>query len=294
MAIAALDEFKLGQTPGTDYLSVSFSGVDGVGHAFGPRSHEVQDTLARLDRTIGELLTALDARVGAGKYVVALTGDHGVAPIPEQMKAMNIDAGRVNLGAVTKSVEAVLTKRWGAGKYVAYVAYTDIYFAPGIYDKLKADAAAMQEVLSTIERVEGVSRVLRTDLLPDVHEASDRLTQASRLSYYAGRSGDLYIQPKPYWLMSSAGTTHGTGYLYDQRVPVLFFGAGIKPGKYWGAATPADIAPTLAAICGVTMSRPDGHALTDALKLPLAASSSAPQSTARPRGTPAPTPAGSR
>ena len=71
--------------------------------------------------------------------------------------------------------------------------------------------------------------------------------------------------------MSSAGTTHGTGYFYDERVPVLLFGAGIKPGKYWGTASPADLSPTLAALCGITMARPDGRVLSEALAAPSAA-----------------------
>jgi predicted AlkP superfamily pyrophosphatase or phosphodiesterase len=258
-AAAAVDELKLGQTPGIDYL----------GHAFGPRSHEVQDTLYRLDKTIGALLTALDAKVGAGRYVVALTGDHGVAPIPEQMKAMGVEAGRVDLKAVTASVEDVLVKRWGAAKdgskYVAHVAYTDLYFAPGVVDRLKAEPAVMKEVIDTMERVDGVLRVVPSYTLPEVHGTDDRLVRAARLSYMPDRSGDLFIMPKPYWLMSSAGTTHGTGYFYDERVPVLLFGAGIKPGKYWGAASPADLAPTLAALTGITMARPDGRVLSEAL-----------------------------
>jgi predicted AlkP superfamily pyrophosphatase or phosphodiesterase len=268
-AAAAVDELKLGQTPGIDYLGVSFSMLDAVGHAFGPRSHEVQDTLYRLDKTIGALLTALDAKVGAGRYVVALTGDHGVAPIPEQMKAMGVEAGRVDLKAVTASVEDVLVKRWGAAKdgskYVAHVAYTDLYFAPGVVDRLKAEPAVMKEVLDTMERVDGVLRVVPSYTLPEVHGTDDRLVRAARLSYMPDRSGDLFIMPKPYWLMSSAGTTHGTGYFYDERVPVLLFGAGIKAGKYWGAASPADLAPTLAALTGITMARPDGRVLSEAL-----------------------------
>jgi predicted AlkP superfamily pyrophosphatase or phosphodiesterase len=273
-ATAAIDEFKLGQTPGIDYLAVSFSMLDAVGHAFGPRSHEVQDTLVRLDKTIGDLLAALDAKVGAGRYVVALTGDHGVAPIPEQMKAMGVEAGRVDLKAVTASVEDMLVKRWGAAKdgskYVAHVAYTDLYFAPGVVDRLKAEPATMKEVIDTMERVEGVLRVIPSHTLPEVHGTDDRLVRAARLSYMPDRSGDLFIMPKPYWLMSSAGTTHGTGYFYDERVPVLLFGAGIKPGKYWGTASPADLSPTLAALCGITMARPDGRVLSEALATPAA------------------------
>ena len=79
--MAAVDELKLGSEQ-LDYLAISFSELDTTGHAFGPDSHEVQDVLLRLDRSIGELLDHLDAKVGKGRYVVALTGDHGVAPLP--------------------------------------------------------------------------------------------------------------------------------------------------------------------------------------------------------------------
>lgn len=284
LAAAAIDEFKLGQVPGTDYLGVSFSQLDAVGHPFGPRSHEVQDVLYRLDKVIGDLLSAIDTKVGAGRYVVALTGDHGVASVPEQMKALKIDAGRVNLKAVQTAVEETLTTKYGAapnGKYVAYVAYTDLYFAPGVMDKLKGDPATLQAVIEVIERTEGIARVVPSYKLLDVLPADDRLMHAARLSYVPDRSGDLFLMPKPYWLMSSAGTTHGTGYGYDQRVPVLLFGAGIKTGKYWGPASPADLSPTLAALCGVTMARPDGRVLSEA----LAASMSAATTTARQGGS---------
>lgn len=276
-AIAAIDEFKFGQTPGIDYLAVSFSQLDGSGHAFGPRSHEVQDTLARLDKVIGDLLAALDAKVGAGRYVVALTGDHGVSPIPEQMKAMGFDAGRVDLKAVSSAVEQALATKFGPGKYVAHVAYTDLYFERGVVEKLKADPSAMQLVIDTIERIDGIQRVVPSHTLPEVHATDDRLVQAARYSYAPDRSGDLFLMPKPYWLMSSAGTTHGTGYQYDERVPVLLFGAGVRPGKYWNAATPADLAPTLAALCGITMARPDGRVLAEG----LAAPTQPPHATAR-------------
>jgi predicted AlkP superfamily pyrophosphatase or phosphodiesterase len=285
MAMAAVDEFKMGQTPGTDYLGVSFSQLDAIGHPFGPRSHEVQDTLARLDKVIGDLLAHLDAKVGAGKYVVALTGDHGVAPIPEQMKALGFDAGRVNLKDVAAAAEKALSAKFGQGKYVANVAYTDLYFERGVLEKLKADPSAMQLVIEAIEKVEGIQRVVPSYRLPEVHGTDDRLLQAARYSYVPDRSGDLFIMPQPYWLNSSAGTTHGTGYSYDERVPVLLFGAGIKGGKYWQAATPADLAPTLAALTGVTMSRVDGRVLTEGLAAPQAMPHPGPRGPAKPGPT---------
>jgi hypothetical protein len=85
MAVGSIDALKLGRGVGVDFLGVSFSSLDSVGHAFGPASHEVQDMVIRLDRTIGRLLDHLDSTVGRGNYVVAFSSDHGVAPIPDQV-----------------------------------------------------------------------------------------------------------------------------------------------------------------------------------------------------------------
>ncbi len=107
---AAIDALKLGQGKATDFLGVSFSAVDGVGHSFGPRSHEIQDTIVRLDRTIGRLLDHLDATVGRGNYVLGLSADHGVAEIPEQ-----VGGGRVASKAVTEALQKVLVPALGPG-----------------------------------------------------------------------------------------------------------------------------------------------------------------------------------
>jgi Type I phosphodiesterase / nucleotide pyrophosphatase len=266
-ALAAVDALKMGSTPGTDYLAISFSTLDSVGHHFGPRSHEVQDVLFRLDRAIGELLDGLDKKVGAGRYVVALTGDHGVAPVPEQAARLGLDAGRVDLRSVAAKVETLLASKFGAGKYVSRVAYTDLYFAPGVFDKLRADEPVMREVLEAIGSVPGIARVLRSDHLMDPEASDDPVVRAARLSQFPGRSGDLILVPKAYWLMSTGTTTHGTYYGYDQHVPVVLYGAGVRPGRYWQAASPADIAPTLAALCGITMARADGRVLSEALSI---------------------------
>jgi hypothetical protein len=266
LAMTAVDELKMGRSPGTDYLAVSFSVLDSTGHAFGPRSHEVQDTLHRLDRTIGELLAHLDKQVGSGRYVVAVTGDHGVSPIPEQSVRLGLGGGRVDLKDLTSKLEELLSARLGAGKYISRVAYTDLYFAPGVYDKLKQNPGLTRELLSTIEQVPGIARVLLRDQLSDPPATDDPVIRAARLSYLPSRSGDVILVPKPYWLMSTAAATHGTNHGYDRHVPVLFYGAGIRPGRYWQDASPADIAPTLAALCGITLARTDGQVLSAALE----------------------------
>ena len=112
MAAAAISDLELGKGPGTDFLAVSFSTLDTVGHAYGPRSHEVQDILARLDTTIGTLLEELDRQVGRDSYVLAFTSDHGVSPIPQQMQALGLGGGLVD----RKTVATVLTSALGGSR----------------------------------------------------------------------------------------------------------------------------------------------------------------------------------
>jgi predicted AlkP superfamily pyrophosphatase or phosphodiesterase len=268
MASAAAREFKLGQGSGTDFLGISFSTLDVVGHAFGPKSHEVQDVLAQLDVTLGKLLDDLDRTVGRDRYVVAVTGDHGVAPIPEQMAADGIEAGRISGAEIRRRVDAALAPALGAGPHVDALIYTDLYFKPGVWTYLLEHPATMTAVVDAIEGTPGVLRVLKGDDIAAVRLGVDQLAQTALFSYVPDRSGDLMIVPKPYYQNSTLGTTHGTGYRYDARVPVVLAGAGIKPGEHATPASPADIAPTLAYLTGITLPRPDGHVLQEALQAP--------------------------
>jgi arylsulfatase A-like enzyme len=260
LATAAVDSYKLGGDDRVDYLGVSFSTLDIVGHAFGPDSHEVQDILAHLDGTIGRLLSALDERVGRGSYVVALTADHGVAPIPEQAIAAGLSAGRVDGNAIVAAAEAALVRHLGKGPHTAGLLYTDYYFLPGVWDRLRKDREALAAVKTAVLAVPGVGWVFTADELRRVHDR-DPAQRAAALSWFEGRSGDLIVIPKQYWISSSAATTHGTLHPYDQRVPLIFYGPGIPPGMRSGSASPADVAPTLAAIGGVRLEESDGRAL---------------------------------
>jgi hypothetical protein len=292
LAEKAVDALKLGNSSGTDFLAVSYSSVDLVGHEFGPRSREIQDILVRLDKDLANLFAHLDQKVGRGNYVVALTADHGVVPIPEDMQQTGADAGLLHLPEVQERIEKALESFNYAKPAVARIAGSDIYFAPGVYEKLQADSNAMSYVLVAIRTAPGVAAVYRAEELRDRPATQSPALRAFANSYFPGRSGDLFILPKPYWLLDgtplgksrSYGTGHGVPYNYDQHVPVLLMGFGIQPGQYFQPITPADIAPTFAALCGITLASRDGHVLAEALLKPAAprAPAQAPRSKSAP------------
>jgi len=269
MAAAAVDTLKLGQGASTDFLAISFSAVDEIGHGTGPRSHEVQDILVRLDRDLGEFFAHLDAKVGRGKYVVAFSADHGVAPIPEQAQRDGLGGGRVSTTEIRRRVAQITGESIGDANSVAAFSEGNLSLTAAANEKLRKKPEALEAIVREISAVPGVARVFRPEELLPVPQTPDPLLRAASLSYFPGRSGDLIVALKPYWIFASNdGTTHGTANLYDQRVPIIFYGAGIHSGNFLSNASPADIAPTLAYLCGITLARVDGHLLLDAVAPP--------------------------
>jgi predicted AlkP superfamily pyrophosphatase or phosphodiesterase len=266
MATAMVDAFELGSHDKPDFLGVSFSSPDLVGHSFGPHSQEVQDIYAQLDAAIGDLLNHLDKTVGAGAYVVGLSADHGVTDIPEQLKAEGRDAGRMSASALLNLAEKQAQTDLGEGQYFSRLNGNDIYFAPGMLDVVKRKPGELAAIVDALSRQPGVRHVYTSVELAGGATASDPQLRAAALSYYKGRSGDLIVSPKPGWMFTTAGTTHGTATPDDQRVPVLLFGAGVKSGRYDQPATPADLAPTLARIAGVPLPRAEGRVLREAVR----------------------------
>lgn len=264
LAAALVTRLKLGQGPSMDLLGVSFSALDLVGHSYGPRSHEVQDLLAQLDQTIGRVLAILDRHVGQDRYVLALTADHGVPDIPEQAAALGMRAGRISMSTLRRALEDALVKELGPGPHVAAVSSPNLYFTPDTLAKVRAQPRVRQVVTSLLTSTAGVHRVIWAEDIANPAAVDPILTAVHR-SHVPSRSGDVVLVLEPYWIPQSSGTTHGSPYAYDQRVPLLFYGAGITPGRYLTAAGPVDVAPTLAHLAGIAMARTDGRILTEAL-----------------------------
>ena len=267
LALHLLETQQLGRRSTTDFLAISFSALDLVGHEYGPRSHEVQDVIVRLDRTIGRVLDALDARVGRGQYTLALTSDHGVAEIPEQSLSRQEDGGRILSSDLTAAIESTVSKFLGPGPYFARTDGLQLALLPGVVDQLRGVPGALSEVRRALQQVKGVWRVYGPEELEDQTATTDETLRAWRLSHVPGRSGDFVITPRRNWLLrAAAGTTHGSPHDYDRRVPLMLFGAGIRAGHYADMASPADIAPTFATLAGISLPHAKGRSLSEAIR----------------------------
>jgi arylsulfatase A-like enzyme len=256
---------RLGHSDPTDMVAIGFSTLDKVGHEFGPESHEVQDVLIRLDRTLAVFFAGLDTLVGAGNYTVALTSDHGVSPIPERAIALGLDAGRVETADVVAAMENALGKTLGGAGYVVAVVDGDIYLRDGALEQMRATPAAAAAARDALRAIPGVLDVYARDRIDAKPLTDDPIGRRIANGYDRERSGDLTVVLRPYWLMYEGATTHGAPYGYDTRVPLFLMGKGIVAGEYLAPASPADVAPTLAFLAGVTLPRPDGRVLAEAL-----------------------------
>ena len=279
---------QLGQDDDTDVLTVSFSANDYVGHRYGPYSQEVMDVTLRVDRQIATLLDFVDARVGLSNTVVAFTADHGVSPIPEHAATLGLGGARLKtadlFAAVSKALSAKYNPqgkspdpsadyllKYSEGTWMReYFINGNLYFN---YDALRRDGVNIEEmsqvVVAAALTVPGVARAFsRTQLLRGATSITDPIERRALHGFSPSRSGDVVVVPEPYkYLGDTITATHGSPYSYDTHVPTIIMGTGVKPGQYFEAATPADIAPTLSALLRITApSNVTGRVLIEALR----------------------------
>ena len=268
-AKAAIEGERLGQDDYTDLLSVSFSANDMMGHYFGPYSQEVEDMTLRTDRTLADLFSYVDRRVGLANTIIILTADHGVAPIPEHAQSIGLTSGRLDTKSITSSIEAGLVQRFGQDTWIRDTVSMNVYFD---YRALERHQAKREEVeriaCDAVSKVAGVAECYtRTQLL--AKQIAPGLISTRVLNgFYPERSGDIVFVLKPFFMVRTEdGTTHGSPYSYDTHVPVIIYGAGILPGSYSAASSPSDIAPTLSTLLKLEPpSSVVGRVLTEAIR----------------------------
>lgn len=267
-ATEAITQERLGQRGVTDLLSLSLSSNDAVGHAFGPDSTEVHDMAVRTDRLLGTLLGRVDRLVGLRNTLIALTADHGVAPLPEALVERSMPGGRLASKDVFDPIQQALSRTYGEGKWVLATAGSSPYFNETLMQELHvrpADARATAAGVAV--NLPHVARVYTRDQLLAGAVANDRIGERVLRGFNPQRSGDLEILFEPYWLRQAQGTTHGTPYSYDAHIPLILMGARIRPGEYVGRVALNDLAPTLATLARVEIpSGSVGRVLTEAVR----------------------------
>jgi predicted AlkP superfamily pyrophosphatase or phosphodiesterase len=256
LAAKAVDAEKLGQRGVTDYLAIDIDSTDSVGHAFGPLSLEQLDTLMRLDRALGALLTHLDATVGPNRYVVALSADHGVVdPTDPGVNGRIVSTSEIEslldrVESIARAADAIPAEL--PEKIVAALKSAD--FVADAYTE--ADLARP----STDPYIRLYQNVMRPGLTTDFPLWTNKV----RLNHPARYN--IIVRYKENMVIDAAAAVHGSPYAQDRLVPIIFAGAGIRRGEQQDGARTVDVAPTLAAAAGVSVPRNlDGHAITAVL-----------------------------
>lgn len=246
---------QLGQDDVPDLLCVGFSQLDTVGHSYGPDSHEVMDSVLRLDRVLADFFAFLENQVGLANCVIVITADHGVAPLPERLLTLREDfpAGRVRMRDVDAGITAALNQKFGAppGHEAwfmrdggGYRVRTDTI--SGMHLPVESVAAVMAAQLRS--RPEFAAAYTRAEML-NIEPAGDGVAAMLRRSFHAARSQDVIFAFTPYYMdRTGTGSTHGTPHPYDTHVPLLWWGEGVAPGKFTERVGVEDLAPTLAAL----------------------------------------------
>lgn len=260
MARAAIEGEKLGADAITDFLAVSFSSPDYIGHGFGPNSIEQEDDFLRLDKDLGDFLSYLDGKVGQGQYTVFLTADHGVAHVPAFMKENKMPGGNFNEQAVLERLNQALKDKYGVNEILLTVSNYQVVLNNILISqekKLKReDIIAL--VVDSLSKLEGIARVFEINKMAETPLPA-RMKEMFVNGYYPPRAGDIQVILKPNWIenFQNTGTTHGLWNPYDAHIPLLWYGWGIKAGKTNRETYMTDIAPTVAALLKIQM--PNGN-----------------------------------
>jgi predicted AlkP superfamily pyrophosphatase or phosphodiesterase len=265
-ALQGLTALDLGAGPQTDLLAMSLSATDIIGHRYGPDSREIHDDVLRLDRTVGAFLDSLYRVRDSSRVVVVLTSDHGVAPIPElAANGSGAPPERVDLAPLVTALRAGL--RAAKVDTMAIELDQQIVFVDRAAFKaasVNADSA-LSAFAANLRREPGVRRVdqYRT-LIAD--SLKDAIARRWSHQFPATSPVELVITLTPYSTWGGNVASHGSPYDYDTQVPLLFYGAGVRPGRYDAFVRTVDLAPTLAALAGVKPTeRLDGVVLGDAV-----------------------------
>jgi hypothetical protein len=257
-ALAGIESLELGRGPGADVVALSLSATDHIGHRYGPDSREIHDQILRLDRALGVFLDSLGQLCDPSRIVVALTGDHGVAPFPELHQARTGDStGRVSLRGVLADLRAGLAD-YGIPRRAIRLESDQLWVNRDAFATVGVDVDSV--VAAFAERARTIPGVARVDPVETLAEA-DTVHDVIARRWFHALPPDLPVAAvvtlEPHWVWGSGtDAQHGSPWDYDAHVPVVLYGAPFRPGVYSDTIRVVDVAPTLAAGLGITV--PDG------------------------------------
>ena len=254
MAKAALLAEGLGKSGAPDFLAVSISSPDYIGHSFGPNSWEQLDDYARLDDALGKFFSFLDQTIGKEQYTVFLTADHGVVQIPGYLKEHKLPAGLFNNLHAINEINQQLKQNFGADSLIITMDNYQLYLNHSVLKEKNIDEEKVKSwVINYLLNNDAVSNAF------DVTRISSTTLNEEQKSMFGNGynqrlSGDIQIILKPNYIEGGeAGTTHGLWNPYDSHIPLLFYGWGVKHGKTNKETYMTDIAPTLSALLHIQM-----------------------------------------
>ncbi len=245
----------LGKDDVTDFLTISFSSTDIIGHAMGPNAVELQDTYLRLDKTLEELFLFLDKEVGKGAYTVFLTADHAVAEVPQYMKDQRVPAGYFRAAYVKTQLNEHLQKYFPGKTVIEEFTSEQVFINQQAFDGDPKSSGidlfvATELITKFLLSTDGIAQVFPSTTLRQANSDEVGIRGKVVRGFHPKRSGDIAFVLEPGWLAWSGvtGSTHGSGYSYDTHVPILFYGVGIKKGSSSQFHTITDVAPTLSVL----------------------------------------------
>jgi predicted AlkP superfamily pyrophosphatase or phosphodiesterase len=267
-AKAAIENESLGKNTVTDFLTVSISSTDYVGHSFGPNSVEIEDTYLRLDKDIADFLLYLDTKLGKGNYTIFLSADHAVAHIPAFLAEHKIPGGNFEDADLRMELNKMIETDFGVPRAVLSLQNYQVYLNINELEKQGKDVAAVKKaVIKTLQAKPFIITAFEADKLALITLPEPQKTMLAN-GYNTKRSGDIQFTLKPgYFDGGKKGTTHGLWNPYDAHIPCVFFGWGVKPGKTNRETYMTDIAPTIAAMLHIQMpSGCVGKVITELVK----------------------------
>jgi predicted AlkP superfamily pyrophosphatase or phosphodiesterase len=253
-AKAAIESERLGKNTVTDFLAVSISSTDYVGHSFGPNSVEIEDVYLRLDKDIESFLIYLDKNIGKGNYTLFLSADHGVAHVPAFLKEHKMPGGTFEDGDILKELNEKVETKFAVKMAIKTVMNYQVYLNDkNIAEQNKSKGDIIEYVIAVLKEKDFIINAFELD---KVMEAALPTPQKEMMvnGYNPKRSGDIEFTFKSgYFDGGVKGTTHGLWNPYDAHIPCVFYGWGIKPGKTYRTTYMTDIAPTIAALLKIQM-----------------------------------------